>query len=149
MVHKEHATVCDPLMESHNHDPDPQYEPSIDPLPADVATTRPHVQYSAVTPGAREKIEPTHDASPFSPRKLSQLTAWWRDGWIAELLSCGLALIAFIGLIIILRAFNHYVITEIPLKISIDTLVAVLSAVVKSSLLLPVSAGMCITARLN
>jgi hypothetical protein len=59
----------------------------------------------------------------------------------AEILSCVLSVLALACLVAVLRYFDGSVVTEMPLKISINTLVAVLAAVVKTSLLLPVAEG--------
>lgn len=70
-----------------------------------------------------------------------KLSTFWADTWTAEILSCGLALIAFICLISTLRRLEGGVLTNMPLKISINTLVAVYAGVIKASLLFPVTEG--------
>jgi hypothetical protein len=70
---------------------------------------------------------------------LQQFRSWWNDGWVAEVMSCALSVVAMACLITTLRYFDGHVLTQMPLKISINTLVAIMAAVVKSSLLLPVA----------
>lgn len=65
----------------------------------------------------------------------------WVDSWAAEALSCSLAVIALVCLIAILQYFDGYIITQTPLKISINTLVAIYAGTIKTSLLLPVAEG--------
>lgn len=67
----------------------------------------------------------------------------WTDSWIAETLSCALAVIALACLIATLCYYQGRVLTTLPLKISLNTLVAVYSAVIKASLLMPVAEGKC------
>lgn len=74
-----------------------------------------------------------------------RLLTLWSNGWIAEVLSCAFSLTALICLILVLHKFNGYVLTDMPLKISINTLVAVIAAVMKSSLLLPIAEGQSCT----
>jgi len=54
-------------------------------------------------------------------------------------MSCALSIIAMASLVATLWYFDGRVITEMPLKISINTLVAILAGITKSSLLLPVA----------
>lgn len=63
------------------------------------------------------------------------------DGWAAEVLSCALYTFALASLVFLLRFFDGHVVTEVPLEISINTLVAIIAAVVKSSIILPVAGG--------
>jgi hypothetical protein len=65
----------------------------------------------------------------------------WIDGWTAEILSCSMSAIALFCLIATLRYFNGQIITEMPLKININSLVAVLATTIKASLLLAVAEG--------
>jgi hypothetical protein len=67
----------------------------------------------------------------------------WIDGWKAEILSCSISAVALFCLIATLRYFEGRVITETPLKININTLVAVLATTIKASLLLAVAEGKC------
>ena len=55
------------------------------------------------------------------------------------MMSCALSTIAMVFLVATLRYFDGRVITEMPLKISINTSVAILAGIIKSSLLLPVA----------
>jgi len=54
-------------------------------------------------------------------------------------MSCALSVVAMASLVATLRYFDGRVITEMPLKISINTLVAILAGITKTSLLLPVA----------
>lgn len=98
--------------------------------------------------GSNNKIELTqiegNNAGPHTTScpKITRYYTLWTDGWAAESSSLVLSMVALICLICTLRYFNGSVITEMPLKISINTLVAVIAAVVKSALLLPVAEGM-------
>jgi hypothetical protein len=107
--------------------------------------------YIAVSVSSQEHGEKTshatetmlHTSDPLErPQLLTRLQKQWMDGWAAETASCALSVLALACLVVILRYFDGYVVTEMPLKISINTLVAVLAAVIKSSLLLPVAEGM-------
>jgi hypothetical protein len=81
----------------------------------------------------------SHTTSSSPPMRLH---ATWVDSWTAEVLSCALSVIALACLVSALRYFDGYVVTKLPLKVSINTLVAVFAAIIKSSLLLPVAEGM-------
>lgn len=74
--------------------------------------------------------------------KLGRTVAFWMDSWIAEVLSCGVAVLSLIGLTVTLRVFQGKPLADYPLKISLNTIVAVFSAIVKASLLMPVGEGM-------
>jgi hypothetical protein len=65
----------------------------------------------------------------------------WIDGWTAEILSCSMSAVALSCLVATLQYFEGRVITEMPLKISINTLVAVLATTMKAMLLLAVAEG--------
>jgi hypothetical protein len=106
--------------------------------------------YTAVSVSSQEHGEKTSHAtetalqasdSPKKPRLYARLQKQWVDGWAAEIGSCALSVLALACLVAVLRYFDGYVVTEMPLKISLNTLVAVLGAVLKSSLLLPVAEG--------
>jgi hypothetical protein len=65
-------------------------------------------------------------------------------------MSCVLSVLALASLVAVLRHFNGSVVMEMPLKISINTLVAIFAAIIKSALLLPVAEGTLIRlAQLN
>jgi hypothetical protein len=76
-----------------------------------------------------------------SSSPLMQFHATWVDSWTAEVLSSALSVIALACLVSALRYFDGYVVTKLPLKVSINTLVAVFAAIIKSSILLPVAEG--------
>jgi hypothetical protein len=126
----------------------PPDEPSrIAPSYAAKAGTNNH-NYTAVSVSSQEHGEKTsfatNNASNLStkPRMYARLQKQWVDGWAAEIASCALSFLALASLVIVLRYFDGYVVTEIPLLISINTLVAILAGVIKSALLLPVGEGM-------
>lgn len=70
------------------------------------------------------------------PRRRVDFTA---DGWSAEILSCAISIAALFCLIATLRYFQGRIMTEVPLKININSLVAVLATTIKNSLLLAVA----------
>ena len=90
-----------------------------------------------------ERAEESASSHPFATSAtysiFRRLHSRWVDGWAAELMSCALSTIAMVFLVATLRYFDGRVITEMPLKISINTLVAILAGIIKSSLLLPVA----------
>jgi len=96
--------------------------------------------------GPCDKAERAEESSGSHPSTTSaahsifrRLHSRWVDGWAAELMSCALSIIAMASLVATLWYFDGRVITEMPLKISINTLVAILAGITKSSLLLPVA----------
>lgn len=100
-------------------------------------TSLPHQDHDTAS-GNKTATSKSHRISPiFSPK----LYAFWSNGWLTEALNCTLSLVALVCLILVLRHFDGHVLTDVPLGISINTLIAVFAAVVKSSLLLPVAEG--------
>ena len=98
-----------------------------------------HASDQQSTAGSREDIQtrqPDHLNSVYN-----RATTFWVNGWTSEVLSCTLAITALACLIATLKAFDGNVLTEMPLHISINTLIAIFTAVIKSSILLPVSEG--------
>lgn len=91
----------------------------------------------------KKKSKGSHSSMPAwaNPQKLH---AQWHNGWLPEALSCCLSVAALVCLTTTLRYFEGYALNDIPLKISINALVAVFAAVIKSSLLLPVAEGMIV-----
>lgn len=67
----------------------------------------------------------------------------WTDNWLIEVLSCTFAVLALACLIVTLWHFDGAIITALPLTININTLIAVISAVIKSAILLPVAECEC------
>jgi hypothetical protein len=65
----------------------------------------------------------------------------WIDGWRAEILGCSVSAAALFCLIATLQYFEGRVITEMPLKINMNSLVAVLATTIKATLLLAVAEG--------
>lgn len=94
-----------------------------------------NTKHPAVT--ARKPTGRKHPVYSFFQR----LFIFSADSWIIEVLSCALAIVALICLISVLRYFDGSVMTELPLHISINTLVATLAAMIKASVLLPVAEG--------
>jgi hypothetical protein len=74
-----------------------------------------------------------------TPSLSSKVYAMCTDGWAVEMLSCIVAVMALISLCAILRYFDGHILTTMPLKININTLVAVFGALIKASVLLPVA----------
>lgn len=70
-----------------------------------------------------------------------RISTFWSDSWTAQVLSCVLASISLACLIAVLRTYNGRVLKDLPIKISINTLVSIITAVIKSSLLMPVADG--------
>jgi hypothetical protein len=136
-MYSENATVGDPPINPRHRTWDSPSRVSGDAVTA----VSPRGQDSVDETATDRKTEPVPMLESFSISRFNQLRELWNDGWIAEFLSCGLAVVAFIGLVVALRIFNGHVLTEVPLKISINTLVAVFSAVIESLLLLPVAEG--------
>lgn len=115
------------------------------------AKTKHRTEYSAVSqdaeteyltnqqlaPDARGKTQtqrPDHRHSVYT-----RICTFWTNGWTSEVFSCSLAITALICLVVALSLFDGGLLTDMPLKISVNTLIAVFTAVIKSSLLLPVS----------
>jgi hypothetical protein len=84
---------------------------------------------------------PASSTAKSAPPPRNRIYTFWVDGWTSETLSSALSIAALICLIATLRYFDGYVVTEMPLKISVNTLVAVFTAIIKSSLLVPVAEG--------
>jgi hypothetical protein len=125
----------------------PRDEPSrIAPSYAAKAGTNDH-NYTAVSVSSQDHGDKAPYAtkitsdSPTKPRLYARLQKQWADGWAAEIASCVLSFFALASLVIVLRYFDGYVVTKIPLLISINTLVAILAGIIKSALLLPVGEG--------
>ncbi|KAH6620179.1 hypothetical protein C7974DRAFT_399064 [Boeremia exigua] len=74
-----------------------------------------------------------------SSTRASKINSGLTDGWVYEILSCVVAILALASLVAILRYFDGFIITELPLHISINTLIAVIGAVIKAMILLPVA----------
>lgn len=105
----------------------------------------PTIRSSPVSDGDNDRgtTNKTRGSHPYKSVWLysRRLHIYWTNGWVPEMLSCGLSLSALICLITTLRYLEGYALIDMPLKISINTLVAVFAAVIKSSLLLPVAEG--------
>jgi hypothetical protein len=57
----------------------------------------------------------------------------WIDDWRAEILSCFVSAATLFCLIATLRYFESRVITEMPLKINMNSIVAVLATTIKAT----------------
>jgi len=88
---------------------------------------------------AEESLSSHSSTTSAARSKYRRLHSRWIDGWAAELMSCALSILAMSCLVATLHYFDGRVITKMPLKISINTLVAILAGIIKSSLLLPVA----------
>ena len=75
----------------------------------------------------------------WQPPLTSKIYRMWTDGWTIEVLCCAMAVMALICLCATLRYFDGHIITAIPLKININTLIAVFGALMKAAILLPVA----------
>jgi hypothetical protein len=65
-------------------------------------------------------------------------TRWWF--W--EILGAGFTIISFLAIIIVLRVFDGIPIPNIPLCLSLNTIASILGAIVKTTLLLVVTASL-------
>lgn len=115
----------------HHHDPIVHNYTSVD-LEEHGTGQRPYGAAQTITSSSESSIEYKR------PSRLSKL---WADSWIPEYASLALTITAFVGLIWILLHFDGAVVTQMPLNISVNTLIAITTAVIKSSLLLPVAEG--------
>ncbi|KAF1934562.1 hypothetical protein EJ02DRAFT_439774, partial [Clathrospora elynae] len=73
------------------------------------------------------------------PPPPSKIYYMWTDGWTVEVLSCAVAVIVLICLCATLRYLDGHILTAMPLKININTLIAVFGALIKAAILLPVA----------
>jgi hypothetical protein len=84
--------------------------------------------------------ENTRKASRDSPLSLpDHLYTIWLDRWTTKILSCILSLAALAGLVLTLRFLDGHVVTEVPLAVSVNAVVAMFATVIKTSLILPVT----------
>jgi len=60
------------------------------------------------------------------------------------MLSCSVSLVSFICLVVVLHYFDGHVVTDIPLSLSINTLVAIFAAISKSALMFSVAECGCV-----
>lgn len=94
---------------------------------------------SSISPGGPTKHEFEH--KPAARHLWRKWYESWIDSWTAEILSCSVSAATLFCLIATLRSFEGRVVTEMPLKININSLVAVLATAIKASLLLAVAEG--------
>ena len=69
------------------------------------------------------------------------LCAFWDNSWAPELLSCLVAVLALSGLLLVLGIYQGRVLQDLPIKISINTLIAIFATIIKVSLAMPVAEG--------
>lgn len=62
-------------------------------------------------------------------------------GWVNEIVSCVFASVAFTSLVILLYTFNKQPLPNLPRMISFNTIIALITAILKASLMLPVAEG--------
>ena len=76
-----------------------------------------------------------------------QIELWARvkrsfiDWWMGELLAIALSVIAFSGIIVILREYDGYTLPRLPYNVSLNFIISTLATVSKSSLLLAVTSA--------
>ncbi|KAF2126905.1 hypothetical protein P153DRAFT_398990 [Dothidotthia symphoricarpi CBS 119687] len=64
---------------------------------------------------------------------------YWRDGWHTEYWSCSLAIVSLVLMSWILKSYEHERLPEWPLHITINSIIALLTAFLKAGLALPLS----------
>jgi len=74
-------------------------------------------------------------------RAMKSMSRLWQDTWMAELFSCLVALVALVMMVIVLAVYQGRPMPQWPRAISLNTLVAVFSAVLKAALMMPVGEG--------
>lgn len=67
--------------------------------------------------------------------------AFWDNSWTPELLSCLLAILALGGLLLLLGRNQDSVLHDLPIKLSINTIIAIFAAIIKALLIMPVAEG--------
>jgi hypothetical protein len=93
---------------------------------------------NATPPG--EKATSVREAD--RPHNLTtRMSTFWASGWTNEICSCVLAVVALVGLIIFLGSLDGGNFTRMPFSLSMNTIVAIFTAVIKAALLVPVSEG--------
>lgn len=63
----------------------------------------------------------------------------WTDGWLSEILSCGVAVLALAFLVVTLRHYDGVILTTLPRFINFNTVIAIIGATIKAAILLPVA----------
>jgi len=94
---------------------------------------------------SEDKQHPRHSERPllFSNRtKTPSLQLYQPGGWLYEISSLVLAVVAVIMLICVLRAYENKPNPQWPLGISLNTIVSILSTVFRASLMLSVAHGL-------
>jgi hypothetical protein len=90
----------------------------------------------------RKPMSEVHTSLVLVPKRkifaLQSLNRWW----VVEWLSCILAAVCQIGIILVARKYNHQPLPEWPRMISINSLVSVLGTASKAQMLISVASGM-------
>ncbi|OCL05885.1 hypothetical protein AOQ84DRAFT_379147, partial [Glonium stellatum] len=81
------------------------------------------------------------EKSAARPRTMNPSRNWWDRLWIAELLSCFLAIAALVIIVIILATHQNKPMSQWPRLISINSLVSIFTSIMKAAMLLPVAEG--------
>lgn len=68
-----------------------------------------------------------------------RLNRFWIDGWAPEIASCSIALSSLVFLIAILSLYQNKVLEDLPIRLSINTVVSILASILKASLVMPVA----------
>lgn len=106
-----------------------------------MATIKPP-DYTHVNHNTANDSDDEH-ANPISQTRRAswwmRLHRFWVDSWAAEMTSCAIALSSLVCLIAILSAYQDRVLGDLPMKLSINTLVSILASILKASLIMPVA----------
>lgn len=73
-------------------------------------------------------------------RRFNQI---WADSWAPEIASCFIALGSLVSLIVILAVYDNEVLQDVPLGLSINTVVSILASTLKASMIMPVAECKC------
>jgi hypothetical protein len=84
----------------------------------------------------RERLKTTSNRHRQSISTTSKL---FTESWIIELLGCALAAIAMIGIVVTLRIYDNKRLSHWHFRISLNTLVAVLSQITQMALMVPIT----------
>lgn len=67
--------------------------------------------------------------------------AFWDNSWMPELLSCLVSVLALGGLLLVLGVYQGDVLQDLPIRLSINAIIAIFAAIIKASLIMPVAEG--------
>jgi Protein of unknown function (DUF3176) len=80
--------------------------------------------------------------TPFPPHsKASSLQSFWLRGWLGEIAALVGALVALVALISVLRVYENKPNPELPLGISLNTIVSIASTIFRASMMLSVASA--------